>query len=120
MGPGVSSKQYEVHLGERALLFLALRIRKEEKKLAKKKRSYGNVRTCPSSYQARQGPTVVRLRAFMLYRVDVTGITESVSPLSTKRKNKLERYLHQQVINQLNRYLNLSNCMASLKYATKS
>lgn len=37
MGPGVSSKQYEVHLGERALLFLALRIRKEEKKLAKKK-----------------------------------------------------------------------------------
>lgn len=46
---------------------------------------FGNRITCPSSYQARHGLTVVRLRALILYRVDVTGITASVSPLPHKK-----------------------------------
>uniref|UniRef100_A0A2P2K9P3 Serine carboxypeptidase II-2-like n=1 Tax=Rhizophora mucronata TaxID=61149 RepID=A0A2P2K9P3_RHIMU len=39
--------------------------------------------TCPSSYHARQGFTVGSLSASMLYRVEVTGIMASVSPLNT-------------------------------------
>jgi hypothetical protein len=39
-----------------------------------------------SSYQARQGVTVGSLRASILYLVDVTGITASVSPLDKVKK----------------------------------
>ena len=44
--------------------------------------------TAPSSYQARQGLTVVRLSASILYRVDVTGIIASVSPLAYTKNGR--------------------------------
>ena len=42
--------------------------------------------TCPSSYQACQGLKVGSLRASILYRVAVTGIMASVSPLSLQER----------------------------------
>ena len=44
-----------------------------------------------SSYQACQGVTVGSLRASILYLVDVTGITASVSPLDKVKKRSTQK-----------------------------